>query len=88
MLSFLTQESHHPRPSTTLAQTEKHSDGVDLFRTRGCSNKSSKHSPGNFKAGEPEAWADVREDDLRWDQHDAIADIEIGGETRQKSSFS
>ncbi len=74
------QEGDHARPGGTLKQAEEDSQNVHLVCLRGHDHQTGDQPPCYLETAEPVARPNVREDDLAGDQHQAVGNVEVGGE--------
>lgn len=72
----LTQKCHHSRPSTALAQAEKEAQRIYLLCLVSNGDEASDDPPNDLESRQPVAWPNISQDDLRWNQHDGIANVE------------
>lgn len=79
------QQRHHTRPSAAFAEAEEDAERVHLLRVFDEGEHACDDAPADFESREPVARANVRQNDLRGYEHDAVRDIEIRCEAGARS---
>ena len=84
----LTQKRHHARPSAALAQSKKEAQCIYLPGVVSDGDESSDDPPDDLESRQPVAWPNISQDDLRWNKHDGIANVEQHLEASRPSALA